>query len=108
MNNSSLTPKFDPEVGYFLSKKLLEQGCRVIGMDNINDYYDVNLKYSRLDLLKPFEKFTFIQGAISDKDMIMNVFREYRPSAVGFKLKTPIQEGLQKFADWYVEYYRVK
>ncbi|WHH57490.1 GDP-mannose 4,6-dehydratase [Petroclostridium sp. X23] len=69
-------------IGYFLSKKLLEQGCRVIGMDNINDYYDVNLKYSRLDLLKPFEKFTFIQGDISDKDMVMNVFREYRPSIV--------------------------
>ncbi|PGL79286.1 NAD-dependent epimerase, partial [Bacillus thuringiensis] len=31
-------------VGYFLSKRLLEQGCQVIGVDNINDYYDVNLK----------------------------------------------------------------
>jgi uncharacterized membrane protein len=32
-------------IGYFLTKRLLEQGCRVIGIDNINDYYDVNLKY---------------------------------------------------------------
>ena len=46
----------------YLSKKLLEQGCRVIGIDNINDYYDVNLKYARLEKLKPFEKFTFIKG----------------------------------------------
>jgi UDP-glucuronate 4-epimerase len=35
-------------IGFYLAKKLLEQGCRVIGIDNINDYYDVNLKYARL------------------------------------------------------------
>lgn len=69
-------------IGYFLSKKLLQQGCRVIGIDNINDYYDVNLKYARLEQLKPFEKFTFIKGDISDKDMIMKIFEEYKPNVV--------------------------
>lgn len=69
-------------VGYFLSKKLLEQGCKVIGIDNINDYYDVNLKYDRLEQLKPYEKFTFIKGDISDKDMITKLFEEYRPNIV--------------------------
>jgi len=43
-------------IGFYLSKKLLELGCRVIGIDNINDYYDVKLKYARLHKLKPFEK----------------------------------------------------
>ncbi|MBE7147305.1 NAD-dependent epimerase/dehydratase family protein [Bacillus mycoides] len=69
-------------VGYFLSKKLLEQGCQVIGIDNINDYYDVNLKYARLEQLKPYEKFTFIKGDISDKDMITKIFEEYKPNIV--------------------------
>jgi len=69
-------------IGCFLAKKLLEQGCRVIGIDNINDYYDVNLKYARLELLKPFEKFTFIKADISDKAMLLKTFEMYKPNVV--------------------------
>lgn len=69
-------------IGHFLSKKLLEQGCRVIGIDNLNDYYDVNLKHARLQLLEPYEKFTFIKADISDKAMVMNLFEEYKPNVV--------------------------
>lgn len=69
-------------IGFYLSKKLLEKGCIVIGVDNINDYYDVNLKYTTLEKLKPFEKFTFIKGDISDKDMIMKIFEEHKPNIV--------------------------
>lgn len=69
-------------IGFYLSQKLLEQGCKVIGIDNINDYYDVKLKYERLEKLKPFEKFTFIKGDISDKPMMMKTFEEYKPNIV--------------------------
>ncbi|MEG1256989.1 GDP-mannose 4,6-dehydratase [Clostridium sp.] len=69
-------------IGFYLSKKLLEKGCRVIGIDNINNYYDVNLKYKRLEKLEPFENFTFIKGDISDKAMIMKTFEEYKPNIV--------------------------
>ncbi|OZM56422.1 NAD-dependent epimerase [Lottiidibacillus patelloidae] len=69
-------------IGYYLSKKLLEQGCHVIGIDNVNDYYDVNLKHTRLEQLKPFDKFTFIKGDISDKGTIINIFEEYKPNIV--------------------------
>ncbi|MEH7354803.1 GDP-mannose 4,6-dehydratase [Neobacillus drentensis] len=69
-------------IGYFLSKKLLEQGCRVIGIDNINDYYDINLKFARLEKLEPFEKFTFVKGDISDKGLINSIFEEYKPNIV--------------------------
>jgi len=69
-------------IGYFLSKRLLEQDCKVIGIDNINDYYDVNLKYARLENLKPFENFTFIKADISDKEIIMNTFEKFRPDVV--------------------------
>lgn len=69
-------------IGYFLSRKLLEQGCRVIGMDNLNDYYDVSLKQARLELLKPFERFTFIRGDISDREAVAGTFAQYRPDIV--------------------------
>jgi UDP-glucuronate 4-epimerase len=57
-------------------------GCRVVGIDNINDYYDVQLKYARLEQLKSFAKFTFIKGDISDKDAITQIFEEYKPNIV--------------------------
>lgn len=69
-------------IGYYLSRKLLEQGCQVIGIDNVNDYYDVNLKHTRLNQLEPYDKFTFIKGDISDKDMVMKIFEEYKPNVV--------------------------
>lgn len=69
-------------IGYFLSKKLLEQGIRVIGIDNLNTYYDVNLKNARLENLKPFDQFTFIKGDISDKETINQIFEEYKPHIV--------------------------
>jgi UDP-glucuronate 4-epimerase len=69
-------------IGFYLSKKLLEQGCSVVGVDNINDYYDVNLKFARLEQLEPFEKFTFIKGDISDKEVINGIFEEYKPNVV--------------------------
>lgn len=69
-------------IGYYLAKKLLDQGCKVIGIDNINDYYDVNLKHARLESLAPYKKFTFIKGDISDKAMIMDTFKANKPNVV--------------------------
>lgn len=69
-------------IGSYLSKRLLDSGCKVIGIDNINDYYDVNLKYYRLEKLKEFENFIFIKEDISDKAVIMKIFEEYKPHVV--------------------------
>ena len=69
-------------IGFYLSKRLLEAGCSVIGIDNINDYYDVNLKHARLEQLRPYDKFTFIKGDIADKETITNLFEEYKPNIV--------------------------
>lgn len=69
-------------IGFFLSKRLLEQGRRVVGIDNVNNYYDVRLKYARLNLLKPFESFTFVQGDISDGNFIEQIFAEIKPDIV--------------------------
>src|SRR5690625_3556211 len=48
----------------------------------MNDYYDVNLKHTRLEQLNPYEKFTFIKDDISDKDSLMRIFEEYKPHVV--------------------------
>ncbi|MEC2306267.1 MULTISPECIES: GDP-mannose 4,6-dehydratase [Heyndrickxia] len=69
-------------IGYYLSKKLLEQGCRVIGLDNLNDYYDVSLKTTRLEKLKPYKDFSFIKADISDKVTLKDIFEEYKPDIV--------------------------
>src|SRR5690554_6587316 len=69
-------------IGSFLAKRLLEEGCRVIGIDNINDYYDVNLKYARLEGLKAFENFSFIKGDIGNKELILGLFADHEPDIV--------------------------
>lgn len=69
-------------IGFHLSKKLLEQGYDIIGIDNLNSYYDVNLKLQRLEQLKPFDKFTFVKGDIADKTFLEKIFEEYKPQIV--------------------------
>ncbi|MFA7466770.1 MAG: SDR family NAD(P)-dependent oxidoreductase [Desulfotomaculaceae bacterium] len=73
-------------IGCFLAKRLLEQGCQVVGIDNLNDYYDVALKQARLDALMQTDSssgvFNFIKGDIADKDMVNTIFRKYKPGIV--------------------------
>ena len=69
-------------IGSSLSKTLLEKGCKVVGIDNINNYYDVNLKHERLEKIKVFDNFTFIKEDISNKDKILEIFNEYKPNIV--------------------------
>ncbi len=63
-------------IGFHLCKSLLEKGVDVVGFDNINDYYDVNLKYSRLEVLAPYDKFTFVKGDLADKAAVDKLFSE--------------------------------
>lgn len=72
-------------IGYHLAKKLLETETeiKIIGIDSITDYYDVNLKYARLSLLSEYkDSFKFIKGDIADKQTVENLFSEYKPSVV--------------------------
>ena len=61
-------------------KELLE--AQVIGIDNMNDYYDVRLKEQRLEQLMQYPLFTFIKGNIADKQLINDVFDQYQPQIV--------------------------
>lgn len=69
-------------IGYHLSKRLLEAGARVVGYDNMNDYYDVSLKELRLSELEAFDGFSFVRGDLADKPMLDKVFAEYKPDVV--------------------------
>lgn len=66
-------------IGSFLCKKLLETtNDEIVGLDNLNDYYDVSLKEARLEMLKAYNNFAFIKGDISDKPFIDQLFDKYK------------------------------
>lgn len=69
-------------IGYFLSKRLLEQGNKVVGIDNISNYYDIHLKYDRLDILNSYENFIFVKGDLTDTGFIDRIFIENKPDIV--------------------------
>ena len=70
-------------IGFHLSKALLNVGATVIGLDNMNDYYEVSLKEARRNILEEFkEKFIFVKGDIADKATVDGVFDKYRPQIV--------------------------
>jgi UDP-glucuronate 4-epimerase len=65
-------------IGYYVSQRLLNDEYEVIGIDNLNDYYDVNLKNTRLNLLKGNAGFSFDQIDISDKEKLESMFKMYK------------------------------
>ena len=69
-------------IGFFLSKSLLEKGATVIGIDNLNDYYEVSLKEERLRILSGFADYTFIKADIADKEAMFRIFEEHKPDIV--------------------------
>lgn len=69
-------------IGFHLSRWLLANGETVIGIDNLNDYYDVGLKQARLEQLFPFKGFQFVQMDISDRAAIADSFATHRPDIV--------------------------
>jgi len=69
-------------IGSHLAKRLLILGCKVTGLDNLNDYYEVSLKESRLEELKKYDGFTFIKADISDKAVTDKIFADVKPEVV--------------------------
>jgi len=69
-------------IGMHVAQILLNRGDEVVGIDNLNDYYDPKLKVARLDKLKPYPKFRFIQGDIADHLTVEALFATERPNRV--------------------------
>jgi UDP-glucuronate 4-epimerase len=63
-------------IGMHVAIRLLERGDEVVGVDNINDYYDVKLKYDRLERIKAYEKFRFVKLDIADRPVMEKLFAE--------------------------------
>ncbi len=71
-------------IGSNLAKRILttEPDTKVVGLDNMNDYYDVRIKEARLEELQKFENYTFIKGNLADKALINSIFEQYHPDIV--------------------------
>lgn len=69
-------------IGNALAKVLLERGDEVVGVDNLNDYYDVDLKRARLERLAGFDGFTDVRADIGDREAMEGLFRDHGPQRV--------------------------
>lgn len=71
-------------IGSNLAKRILtdEKDVMVIGLDNMNNYYDVKIKEWRLAQLNKFDNFKFIKGDLADKETVENIFKKYHPNIV--------------------------
>ncbi|MBV4366999.1 NAD-dependent epimerase [Erwinia sp. BNK-24-b] len=65
-------------IGFYVTQRLLSAGHQVVGLDNLNDYYDVKLKLARLDLLKPSPAFSFIKLDLADRAGMAQLFADER------------------------------
>ena len=72
-------------IGANLVKRLFAdvRDIRVVGIDSITDYYDVNIKYERLREIEALGRdWTFVKGSIADRDLVERLFSDYRPAVV--------------------------
>ena len=81
-------------IGSNLAKRILttESDKKVVGLDNMNNYYDVRIKEARLAELQKFENYTFIKGNLADKAFINSIFEQYHPDIV---VNLGAQEGVR-------------
>src|SRR5687768_3191246 len=69
-------------IGFHSSRRLLDRGDQVIGIDNVNDYYDVSLKEARLAILRQQPGFVFERADVGDRDAMAELFARHRPARV--------------------------
>jgi UDP-glucuronate 4-epimerase len=65
-------------IGFHTAKTLLDRGDRVIGIDNLNDYYEVRLKQARLDILKAYLRFSFLKLDVADRGGVFGLLERHR------------------------------
>ena len=69
-------------IGSALSLRLLARGDEVVGIDNLNDYYDVALKEARLERTAAYDEFTDVRTSIDDREAMAEIFSTHRPERV--------------------------
>ncbi|RLB42102.1 MAG: protein CapI [Deltaproteobacteria bacterium] len=70
-------------IGFHLCKRLLEDGHIVVGVDNLNPYYDVSLKRARLEILNKYINFTFYKTDLQDMEGLERIFKAHGPEVIG-------------------------
>lgn len=83
-------------IGYHTALMLLERGDEVLGIDNLNEYYDVSLKLSRLSQLQDYKKFSFVKASLADREAIQKSFADFKPQRViNMAAQAGVRYGLQ-------------
>ncbi|NLA98181.1 MAG: SDR family NAD(P)-dependent oxidoreductase, partial [Spirochaetales bacterium] len=82
-------------IGFHLTRRLLEQGCSVIGLDNLNDYYEVSLKEERLRQLA-CDHFYFYKADLADKKELDNIFETH---SIDYVINLAAQAGVRYSID---------
>ena len=85
MNKNILVTGAAGFIGFHLCKKLIKNGIKIIGIDNINDYYDIELKKKRLEILSQTSSknnWQFLKTDLIDKDQLLQIFQDHKPETV--------------------------
>jgi UDP-glucuronate 4-epimerase len=83
-------------IGFHVAQRLLSTGSKVVGLDNLNDYYDPKLKEARLDILKRQSNFTFVKLNLADRDSVKSLFAQYRlPVVIHLAAQAGVRYSLQ-------------
>ena len=82
-------------IGFHTSKLLLEKGNKVFGVDNLNNYYDIKLKQSRLNKLKNDKNFFFINSDIQKKNLKLKIKKKHEQSKINCIINLAAQAGVR-------------
>ncbi len=83
-------------IGFHLARRLLEDGSPVVGLDNLNDYYDVRLKEDRLQLLQEYEHFSFLRVSLEDRETMAGLFAGHAfPTVVHLAAQAGVRYSLE-------------
>ena len=69
-------------IAFHVAERLLQRGDMVLGIDNLNDYYDTKLKEARLTILRSYSNFSFVEADIADAKMLSDIFSDFKPERV--------------------------
>ena len=69
-------------IGFHTAKKFLDKGNKIHGLDSINDYYDVSLKMSRLEILKKYKNFSFTRGLLENQKILNKSVTSFKPTII--------------------------
>jgi len=92
INRSALVTGAAGFIGFHLSRRLLEMGWDVVGIDNLNDYYDPSLKRARLEILEEYERFAFNRLDLADREGMEHLFDD---TAFGVVVNLAAQAGVR-------------